>query len=306
MSKFTFWGDLFKFSDDVLTEDYHFDKNYSLKVKAKSNDGTADYQVKFDQSKPDNQGNSENTIELKQKLKLWDYTSESKLKSGGKVINETEIELEKYHDSFKGWTYVINSTLVNGGTLDKGTFSSAFKFKQEGVEAKVTFPHHKKGDFEAEVAAKLSSDKDCHAILGGSLAFSVRETRLEKYEIGFLDRLNSKFSYGIKNWSEDGKTCGNLSVHTLHAATDKTSIATNVKYSYADKTISATAGFLHRFNDQWNWKAKIDTQGRFATSSKYRIADNTHVTISSALDVGSKSITHSSPHPFGIGLESTF
>lgn len=304
MSKFTFWADLFKFSDDVINEDYGFDNNYSVKVKAKSQCGHGDYSLKFEQSKPNEDGESTNAIELKQKISRCWYEMENKIKSGGKVSTEVTFNLSKVDENFKGWYYILNANLVNGSTLDKSNFSSAFKFKRDNAEVKVTVPHGTPTEVDAEFAFK--PDQDHSLIVGGTGSFSLKSTSVKKYEFGVLGRLDDHLSWGLKNWSTDGKTYGNFSAHTLHNINDKTDVASKVTYSLGSKSIAATTGFVHRFCDDWTWKARVNTDGQFATSSKYKIGSSTHVTLSTALDLGTKSISHSSPHPFGIALESKF
>ena len=304
MSKFTFWADLFKFSDGVLDEDYPFDKNYSLKLKGKSNDGLVETSLKFEQSKPDATMQSKNAVELKQKVVFNSYEVESKVKSGGKMTSEVLVKLASIDDTFKGWSYILTPTLIVGGTLDKASTITGLKYSQENLEAKATIDAPGLNNVTVEAAVK--PDKDSELIVGGTADFTVKDTTLKSYEAGLLYKLDDKFSYGIKNWSTDGKDFGNFSINTLHSVNKATDVASKVCYSLSEKALDATAGFTHSFNDDWTWKAKVNSAGQFATSSKHKISKSTFVTISSALDIGSKALSYGNPHPFGIALESKF
>lgn len=304
MSKFTFWGDLFKFSTDVLDEDYHFDKNYVVKVKTKSADKTADYSAKFEQSKPGNDNTCKNAMELKQKFSTANLTSENKVKTGGKVSSENEFKLDSLNDQFRGWSYVLTANLQSGQTLDKSSFTSGLKFRQPNVEAKLSMEHSNKGEIKAEGSYKPQPDS--HVVVGGEVTFGIKSSRLESYGVGFLNRLNDKFSFGVHNWSNDGKNFGNFKVYSLQTVNETTDVATAIAYSLQDKDIKATAGFLHRHGLTTQWKGKATSDGLLALSAKYMVGAGTHITLSTGLDLGSKSLVHNNPHPFGIALEGKF
>jgi hypothetical protein len=305
MSKFTFWADLFKFSDDILDVDYVYDKNYSVKVKAKSSDSTGDYAAKFEQSKPDASGNSKNAIELKQKLNIGKCDIETKIKSGGKISSEAEFKACHIDEAFKGWSYLLTSNFVNGGTLDKSSFLSAVKFKQSNFEGKASFTHDNWSDVDIE--ASFQPEEESHLIVGGSATLGVTTTSVKKYQVGVINRLDKNFSYGIKNWSDDMKHFGNFSVHTLNQVNDQVSIASKIGYSLDTKDLDATAGFsVSCPKGEWTWKSKFTSDGIWGNSFKHQLNRNLFVVFSSALNTGSKSLEFSSPQPFGIGLEAKF
>lgn len=304
MSKFTFWADLFKFSTDVITEDYPYDKNYVVKAKTKSADNLADYSIKIEQNKPGSDGNSTNALELKQKYVDRDFSSENKIKSGGKVTSENEFRLDSLNEQFRGWSYVLTANLVSGQTLDKSSFASSLKFRQPNVEAKIHFDHGKNTTIEAEGSFK--PQPDAHVIVGGDVAFNYKTSKVERYGLGFLNRLNDRFSYGIHNWSEDGKDFGNLKFYTLQSVNEATDISTIVGYNINSKKISATAGFYHRHGLLSSWKGKVNSDGLLAVSFKHQIGTSTNLTLATAFDLGHKEVLHQNPHPFGIALDCKF
>ena len=305
MSRFTFWGDLFKFSDDVLNEHFVYDQNYSLKAKAKSADGKADYAIKFEQSKPDESGNSKNSAELKQKLRLHHAELETKIKSSGKVSCNAEFSADQIDDAFKGWSYNLISNLVSGATLDKSSFSSAFSFKNDQIDAKVETEHGKWTELDVE--ATFLPDKDQHIVVGGSASVDLGNTKLNNYEVGMVNRLDDHFSYGIKNWSKDMASFGNFSFHTLSQVNSQVKIASSIGYSLDSKALDATAGFSWTNGEgDWTWKSKIDSEGIWANSSKHQLNKNVFLVFSWALNNGTRSLLHSSPQPFGIALEAKF
>ena len=244
MSKFTFWKDLFKFSNDVLDEDYHFDKNYSLKLKTKSQDNTTDYSFKAEQTKPDESGSSTNTMELKFKYSDEYMASENKYQCGKGLTSENEVVLDSLHEQFKGWRYVLTAKLMPGQTLDKSSFASSLKFKQANAEATVHLEHTKAEHVEFEGTFKPWEDR--HIVVGGSSKLNYKQTNLAGYNLGFLNRLNGKFSYGFENWSPDGKDFGHFKFHTLQTVNASTDVATRIEYDWSSKQMDAVAGFLHR------------------------------------------------------------
>jgi hypothetical protein len=304
MSKFTFWGDLYKFAKDVLDEDYHYDKNYQLKTKTKSQDGNAEYSAKIIQTKPDASGESTNTFEVKQVYEHNFSKWETKIKNGGKVDSETTVDLGKINDSMKGWNYILNANLVSGQTLDKSSFFSSLKYTQSDLIAKIKCDHNAKGKVDTELAYKPREDS--HIIFGGEATFDYKESNLDKYSVGFLGRLNESLSWGLHNWSSDGKHFGNFELHSLQSVNASTDVATHVKYSYDTKVLAAQAGFSHSDGGDTTWKGKINSDGLFAMAWKHKVGANATLTLSSGLDLGDKSILHSNPHPFGIGLEGKF
>lgn len=304
MSKFTFWGDLFKFSTEVLDEDYHFDKNYVVKVKTKTVDGIGEYALKVEQTKPGEDGQSTNAMELKQKVVFSNFTSENKVKTGGKVTSENEFRLDSLNDQFRGWSYVLTANLNSGQTLDRSSFNSSLKFRQPNVEAKIHFDHSNNGLLEAEGSFKPRPDS--HVIVGGQAALNYKNTKLERYGIGFLNRLHERFSFGLHNWSDDGKNCGNFKLYTLQTVSETTDVSTVVGYSLNSKKMAASAGFIHRHDLSTQWKGKVNSDGLFALSFKHLIGASTTLTLSTAFDLGNKTVLHQNPHPFGIAVESKF
>ena len=304
MSKFTFWGDLYKFAKDVLDEDYHFDKNYQLKTKTKSQDGNAEYSAKFIQTKPNAEGESTNTFEVKQVYEHNHSIWETKIKNGGKVDCETTIDLGKISSSMKGWNYILNSNLVSGQTIDRSSFFSSLKYTQSDLIIKVKCDHNAKGKVDTEFAFKPREDS--HIILGGETTFDYKESNMDKYSFGFLGRINESLSWGLRNWSSDGKHFGNFELHLLQSVNASTDVATHVKYSYDTKELDAQAGFSHSDGGDTTWKGKINSNGLFAMAWKYKVGASATLTLSSGLDLGNKNILHSNPHPFGIGLEGKF
>lgn len=303
MSKFDSWEDLFKFSTDVLENDYVYDKNYTVKVKTKSQDGTGEYSVKFDQGKPSEDGESKNATELKQKISQDFYKSENKFKSGGKVSSETEFYLCKLNDQLKGWSYHFNADLVSGATLDKAIFSSALSYKQDNLEAKISCDHGRSGLIDSEFSFKPNESSDI--IVGGETTFDYKKTNLTRYAFGFLGRLNENFSYGLKNTGEEGQKFGNFNFYTLQKVNPTTEVATDIAYSLNDKSLSATAGFSHNHHGN-TFKGKVNSDGLLALSWKHHFGKGTSITLSSAIDMADKTLLMSNPHPFGICLEGKF
>jgi hypothetical protein len=304
MSKFTFWGDLYKFAKDVLDEDFHYDKNYQLKAKTKSQDGAAEYNAKIIQTKPDASGESTNTFEIKQTYEHTHQKWETKIKNGGKVDAEVTVDLGKFNETMQGWNYILNAGLVSGQTLDKSSFSSSVKYTQSDLIAKVKSDHGAKGLIDTEFAYKPKEDS--HIIIGGEATFDYKKTNLDKYSIGFLGRLNESLSWGIRNWSADGKKFGNFELYSLQSVNATTDVATHVGYSYDTKELAAKAGFVHSADEDTTWKGKITSDGLFALAWKHKVGANATLTLSSGFDLGNKSILHNNPHPFGVGLEGKF
>ena len=304
MAAFTFWGDLFKFSTNVLDEDYHYDKNYSIKIKTKSVDGYGDYTFKSEQTKPDESGTSKNSMELKAKFVDEYIVSDSKLRTGGKSISENELKLGAYGEQLKGWSYVLTANLVSGQTLDKSSFASSLKYKQSNIEAKIHHDHSKNDtiEFEGTIKPKMTSA----AVVGASAAFNYKTTKIARYGIGFVDRLNPAFSYGLYSFSDDGKNLGNIKFYTLQTVSPTTDVSTEIGYSMHSKDLNARAGFSYRSGLSSMWKGKVSSDGVFGLSFKHIIASGTSLTFSTAFDLGDKALLHHDPHPFGVALEGKY
>lgn len=224
MAKFAPWGDLFKFSTDVLEEDYIHDKNFQIKGKTKTGDDETSF--KIEQSKPD-QGESTNSFEFKHKYVEKDFTSDSKISSGGKLSSANEFQLSQWNDNLKGLSYILTFNAVSGATLDKSSLSSAFKLKQTGLEGKLTLDHAKKGDFDVEGSVKLLEDKDY--FFGGSGSFKIREAKLEKYALGFANKCSDTFSTGWQLKCDEKDKYGKLKLYTLRNASDSLKFAANLE-----------------------------------------------------------------------------
>eukprot|EP00344_Euplotes_crassus_P009246 CAMPEP_0197010560 /NCGR_PEP_ID=MMETSP1380-20130617/54868_1 /TAXON_ID=5936 /ORGANISM="Euplotes crassus, Strain CT5" /LENGTH=304 /DNA_ID=CAMNT_0042432579 /DNA_START=3 /DNA_END=917 /DNA_ORIENTATION=+ len=304
MSKFTNWGDFFRFSTDVLDEGYVYDKNYLVKLKTKAQDKSTEYAFKLDQSKPGEDGQSKNAIELKYKYSNHGLTQEGKVKSGGKLTVDTEYELGHQNDNLKGWSYHLDASLANGKTFDHNAFTSGVSFKQDNIEAKTTWDHGRSGTVQHEFAFKPQPDKDF--VFGGESTLDYKKTNLTRYALGFLGRIGDNLSWGVKTEGEEGKRFGDLTLYTLQDVNADTSIATKVGYSHADKNLSATAGFSHSLGDGSSWKAKISSAGLFGVSWAHKFNNGTTLTLSSAVDLGDKAILHNNPHPLGISFEGKF
>ena len=303
MTKYTNWRDFFKFSTDVLEEDYHYDKNYHVKAKTKSQDGTGEYTLKFQQGKPNADGESKNAFELKQKWHKCFMSVENKFKSCGKVSTDSKFDLGRFHDQMKGWSYHIEADLISGATLDKSCFSSSLSYKQDNLEGKLTCDHGREGIVNSEFTFKPQEDVDM--IWGGEATFDYKKTNLTRYAVGFLGRVNEHFSYGIKTTGEEGKRFGNFNLYTLQRVNPYTDVATSIAYTLSDKNLTATAGFstAHHGN---TFKGKISSQGLLALSWIHQFGSGTTLTLSSAFDLGEKRILMNNPHPFGISLEGKF
>lgn len=181
MAKLTSWADFFKFTTDVIDEDYHHNKNFSVKAKTTSNDGLGEYSLKVEQSKPES-GESSNAMELKVRLKQTDVVTEMKLKNGGKFSVEREFGLAKLGEHFEGWTYSLTGNFIAGSTLDKSTFASALKVKRSNLDAKVTYDHSKKTDLEAEVA--YHPEEQSKVIVGGNVSLNLKDAKVNKHTFG--------------------------------------------------------------------------------------------------------------------------
>ncbi len=303
MSKFTNWGDFFRFNTDVLDEGYVYDKNYLVKLKTKSQDGSTDYAVKFDQSKPGENGQSKNAVELKYKFSNGALTQEGKVKSGGKLTVDTEIDLGAQNENLKGWTYHIDGSLAPGQTFDHNAFTSGVSYTQDNIETKTTWDHGRSGTVEHEFAFK--PQPNCPFVAGGEATLDYKNTNLNKYAFGFLGRLSDNLSWGLKHEGE-GKKYGDFTFHTLQNVNADTTVATQVGYSHTEKSLSATAGFAHSLGDGSSWKAKISSAGLFGVSWAHKFNNGTTLTLSSAVDLGDKAILHNNPHPLGISFEGKF
>lgn len=304
MAKFTFWGDIFKFSTDVLDEGYAEDKNFSIKAKTKSTDGLATYNFKLEQTKPDDQGKCSNSMELKNKLSFTHVTSENKFKTGGKVSSENEFHLHTLNDQMKGWSYVLTANLVAGQTLDKSSFASGVKYQQSNLEAKLSMDHSSKGVLEAE--ATFQPRADSPAVVGGTATLNLKNHSLDGYNLAFVNKFNNNFSFGLHNWSSDGKEYGNFRIYTLQNVNTTTDVATSISYSLNSKKLAASAGFAHQHSLTNSFKGKVHSDGILSLAFKHQIGLSSYLTLSTAFDLGSKTIKHQNPHPFGVALESTF
>lgn len=227
MAKFAPWGDLFKFSTEVLDEDYIHDKNFQIKAKTKTGDDESSF--KIEQSRPD-AGESTNSFEFKHKYVDQAYTSDNKIASGGKVVSANEVHLSQFHENLKGFSYTLTFNLVSGKAYDTSSLSSALKLKQSGLEGKVTFDHGKKGDFDVEGTVKLLEDKDYY--LGGSGSFKVKEARLGKFAFGFANKCSDSLSTGWQLACGEKDKYGTFKLYTLRQASDHLKFAANLEYVY--------------------------------------------------------------------------
>lgn len=92
----------------------------------------------------------------------------------------------------------------------------------------------------------------------------------------------------------------------LHTVNDMTKIASSIGYSFHSKKFDATLGFVHNCPHGHQWKGKVGSDGVAALSFKHTIASGLSLTLSSAIDLGSKSFVHSNPHPIGFGVDYKF
>ena len=304
MSTFTGWGDLFKFATDHISEDFHYDKNFLVKAKTKNSAGNGAYSFKVEQSKPDENGQVNNSLEVKHTIKHQNVDYEGKYKSGGKVSCEIGYDLSSLNDQLNGWTYVVNADLVSGKNLDKSDFSSTLKYEQANMQGQIKCDHGTVGEVETEWSFKPQADSDY--VVGGDATFNFKKTQLASLAVGVVGRLNPTFSWGFKNWSEDGKKFGNFKFFTHQAVNPDTDVATEIGYSIDTKELSASAGFTHRCCADSTWRGKLTSDGLFALSWKRALSLGTPLTISTVFDLGDKALLHNNPHPFGIALEGTF
>lgn len=300
MAKFAPWSDLFKFSTDVLEEDYIFDKNFQIKAKTKN--GNDESSLKFEQTKPD-EGVSSNSTELKHKHSCKDCSWEGKIKNGGKVSIELEQNLQSLNEQFKGWSYVLSGNLQSGLNLDKASFTSSLKYKRDFLESKVTADHAKKGK-EIQVEATLKATEDGQTIIGGSSTFDFASKKVLKYSLGFATKCSDKFSVGGQLLCDDGVNFGHFKFYSQRTISDSLKFATNV--SYNNKNIDATVGFHHSCSSGKQLKGKVTTGGLFALSAKYDIGNGLNLLWSTGFDLALKRHAHANPHPFGVGIDYKF
>ena len=305
MSSFTTWKNFFRFSTDVLEEDYVYDHNYRIKTKMQTADKTTNYGLKVEQSKPGDDGECKNTHALKYKFSDKGITQKGKLKNNGKITVKTEIDLGITNENLEGWSYHIDASLVNKETFDKAKFSSAFTYKLANMEAKMIWDHGKSGTVDHVFSFKPTDDNNL--VIGGQTTFDYKKTNLTHYAFGFLGKLTDTFSYGVKNTGKEGERFGNWTFYTLQELNKNTQIASSIGYSLKSKDLTVAAGFSHtcRFHHSI-WKGKVTSDGLLGLSWKHSFGNGTTLTLSSALDLGDKAILHSTPHPFGVSLEGKF
>lgn len=304
MSNFRSWGDFFKFATDILDEGYVYDKNYLVKLKTKAQDKTTEYALKVDQSKPGENGESKNAVEVKYKYANNGITQEGKLKNSGKATFDTEFDIGHFNDAAKGLTFHLDAEFANGKTFDTSAFSSGFTFANDTLEHKLYWDHGRSGTIEHEHSIKPRADSDI--LVGGAHTFDYKNPQLTNNTVGTVGTLSDNFHWGLKHEHDNGFNLGDLTLYTLQDVNADTKVATQVGYSHGDKTLNATAGFSHNLGDGSSYKAKITSAGLFGVSWAHQFNNGTTLTLSSAVDLGEKKILNNNPHPLGISLEGKF
>ena len=301
MAKHASWSDLFKFSTDVLEEDYIYDKNFQIKTKTKVGDDETN--LKIEQSKPDDQG-STNSAEFKYKHSCKDCGFEAKVKSGGKASTELEYHLSGLNEQFKGWSYILSATMTAGSGLDKGVFTSSLKHKTDNIEAKITADHAKKGEITVE--STLKATEDGSLVLGGTSTLNLTDRKIEKYSLGFARKFCDQLSVGGEVKVNDGVNLGNIKFYTLRNVGDNLKLAINLDYAWQAKNLEMAFGFHKSCSSGKHLKGKITTGGLIALSAKYEIGSGLNLLWSTGVDLATKAHLHSNPYPFGIGIDYKF
>ena len=301
MAKFAPWADFFKFSTEVLEDDYIYDKNFQIKGKTKTGDSETSFKV--EQSRPDHD-ESTNSFEFKHKYADSDYTCDNKLTSGGKISNANELNLGSFNDQFKGWSYILTFNMVSGSTYDKISTSSAIKLKQPTLEGKITFDHSKKGDFDYEGTYKPLQDKEW--FVGGTGTIKTREAKIGKFALGFANKCSDSLSTGWQWRCEENDKYGKIKLYTLRTASDTLKLAANIDYSIDAKKLDTTVGFQHSCSGGKVLKGKISTSGQAALSAKYDLGSGLNVIFSTGFDLATKGALYGTPHPFAVGIDYKF
>lgn len=74
------WGDLFKYSKELLDDDYNHGQGLVIKTKSRSEEGSTELSSTYKQGSPDNSGESKIGFEAKFKTALQYATHEFSVK----------------------------------------------------------------------------------------------------------------------------------------------------------------------------------------------------------------------------------
>ena len=259
------WGDLFKYSKELLDDDYNHGQSLVVKTKSKATDNITELSTTFKQGSPDEKGESKVGFEAKFKTANGQTTHETSAKQDGSVSYELKTPLENLF-KVNGLNFVANTSASTVGSNPE--FKVGFEYTSSKFRAKtLTNIRTLLGETSWTYLARSNF------AIGGQFNLNLSNSNLDKYDFGFSWNPASSAFVGLKHESTNKKTIefGRFLLNVNHAANSSQTVGTEFALDWQKKSVEARLGLLHRFNDDTSGKFKVNQCGCVDAVLKHRL-----------------------------------
>eukprot|EP00347_Sterkiella_histriomuscorum_P019948 403339679 len=302
MSRLENFGDLFKYSKELLDDDFNAGQQLVMKTKSRSEDGTSELSSTLKHSTPDNSGESKVAFEAKLKSTVKGDSHELGVKQDGNCTWEMKgNQLQTYQ---KGLQYIVNTTTQAIPSGSVPVIKAGLEFNNSQAKAKLLFNLR-----SLALEHNLTYLARSNLIVGYNLLLDSRTQNLEKYDFGLSWETAPACYLGLKHESNSKNQLqvGNVFLYFHHIATLTQTVGTEFALDYQKKLLTARFGYSHKFNDDSSAKFRVNHHGFLDATFKHRVSSSLTLGVVSGFNLKAAVAEQKSKNlPFGLQFDFKF
>jgi len=279
MLKLEQWADLFKFSKEILDDDYNSGQRLVVKGKQKSADGSTDYSLTVKKAHPlTEMGEGKLSIESKAKWHQGGTALDMTAKNEGFYLVEGKHGIEDQTD-IKGLSFYWSGE-CRTAPQDDAQLRIGMDIANDRTKFRMV--HNISQKFYTEILLTNLTTK--RFLFGAHLHVDPMLWKVMKLDYGFVWEPVDRLFLGIKHESLSQDVApGKFSLFVNHQISPEKTFTGEYSLHWMTKAVIARAGVAYKAGEKGTIKGRLDWKGHLDGVYKHSINDNVTVSATSGL-----------------------
>eukprot|EP00347_Sterkiella_histriomuscorum_P011118 403373691 len=296
------WGDLFKYSKELLDDDFNHGQQLVLKTKNKGADNTSELSTTTKLSNAEKlTGDSKVAFEAKLKGLVKTSNVELSVKQDGTSVIDYKSNLDR---QLKGAQFLFNGAVSAVPTHNEPVLKSGVEVNNSNLKLKVL------ANLKTLLIEKnLTYLARPNLVVGYNLILDAKSQNLEKYDFGLSWAVANNAFVGLKHdsTSKDQLKLGKVLFYLHHNVSLIHTVGTEYTLDFQKKVVEFRLGYAQKFNDETSGKIKVNHNAYVDLALKHRLNNVLTVGVVTGFNLKRMITEHkSSALPLGFSLDFKF